>query len=101
VALGLFLFLSGFSISPTLIASLAWIEESVPASRLTEGITLFTTGLGAGLAPGATLVGIVVDASGASQSYWVCAVAGLVGAGLAFGTAAFTAARPSPSGSSG
>ena len=52
VALGVFLFLSGFAISPTLIASFAWIEETVPAGRLTEGITLFTTGLAAGLAPG-------------------------------------------------
>ena len=43
----------------------------MPAGRLTEGITLFTTGLAAGLAPGAALVGLVVDASGASASYWV------------------------------
>ena len=62
VPLGVFLFLSGFAISPTLIAAFAWIEETVPAGRLTEGITLFTTGLAAGLAPGAALVGLVVDA---------------------------------------
>ncbi len=99
VLLAVFLFLSGFAISPTLIASFAWIEESVPSGRLTEGITLFTTGLGAGLAPGAALVGLVVDASGASASYWVTAAAGLVGATLAFATAA-TAGRASPSGSS-
>ena len=99
VLLAVFLFLSGFAISPTLIASFAWIEETVPPGRLTEGITLFTTGLGAGLAPGAALVGLVVDASGASASYWVTAAAGLVGATLAFATAA-TAGRASPSGSS-
>ena len=74
------LFLAGFAISPTLIASVAWIEEIVPADRITEGITVFTTGLGAGVAPGAALVGVVVDASGASASYWVPAVAGLLGA---------------------
>jgi MFS family permease len=83
-ALALFLFLSGSAISPTLIAGFAWIEETVPAGRLTEGITLFTTGLGAGLAPGAALVGLVVDASGASASYWVTTVAGLLGSALAF-----------------
>ena len=99
VLLAVFLFLSGFAISPTLIASFAWIEETVPPGRLTEGITLFTTGLGAGLAPGAALVGLVVDASGASASYWVTAAAGLLGATLAFATAA-TAGRASPSGSS-
>jgi MFS family permease len=99
VLLATFLFLSGFAISPTLIASLAWIEESVPAGRLTEGITVFTTGLAAGLAPGAALVGLVVDAAGASASYWVSAAAGLVGAALAFATWRFSVA-PSPSGSS-
>jgi MFS family permease len=83
LALGAILFLAGFAISPTLIASFAWIEETVPPDRITEGITSFTTGLGAGLAPGAALVGLVVDASGASQSYWVPAVAGLVGAAVA------------------
>ena len=96
------LFLSGFAISPTLIAGLAWIQETVPADRITEGITLFTTGLGAGLAPGAALVGLVVDAAGASASYWVSAAAGLVGATVAFVTASVAgAAGPSPTGSSG
>ena len=100
VLLGVFLFLSGFAISPTLIASFAWIEESVPSGRITEGITVFTTGLAAGLAPGAALVGLVVDAAGASASYGVTAVAGLIGAGHAFATGRLSAA-PSPSGSSG
>ena len=100
VLLGVFLFLSGFAISPTLIASFAWIEESVPSGRLTEGITVFTTGLAAGLAPGAALVGLVVDTAGASASYGVTAVAVLLGAGLAFATGRFSAV-PSPSGSSG
>ena len=100
VALAVFLFLSGFAISPTLIASFAWIEETVPAGRLTEGITLFTTGLGAGLAPGAALVGLVVDTAGASASFWVTAVAGLLGAVLAFVPAWVTGVRASPSESS-
>jgi MFS family permease len=104
VPLGFFLFLSGFAISPTLIASFAWIEETVPAGRLTEGITLFTTGLAAGLAPGAALVGLVVDAHGASASYWVTVVAGLLGAVLAFVAARVTrtvsGAGPVPTGSS-
>ena len=99
VLLAVFLFLSGFAISPTLIASFAWIEESVPSGRLTEGITLFTTGLAAGLAPGAALVGLVVDSFGASASYWVTAAAGLLGAGLAVLTRT-AGARPSPIGSS-
>ena len=53
-------------------------------SRLTEGIAIITTGLAAGVAPGAAIVGVVIDAHGASASYWVSALAGLLGAGVAF-----------------
>jgi predicted MFS family arabinose efflux permease len=102
--LGALLFLSGSAISPTLIAAAQWVEESVPAGRLTEGMTVFTTGLAAGVAPGAAVVGVVVDAAGASTAFWVPAAAGLAGAVLAFGTAAVTGSlsgrRPWPSGSS-
>jgi MFS family permease len=102
--LAVVLFLAGFAISPTLIASVAWIEETVPAGRITEGITLFTTGLAAGVAPGAAIVGVVVDSSGASAAYWVTAAAGLLGAAVAFGaafaTGLLTGRRPSPNESS-
>jgi MFS family permease len=105
VLLGAFLLLAGFAISPTLIASVAWVEATVPSGRLTEGITMFSTGLAAGVAPGAALVGLVVDSHGASASYWVSAVAGLLGASVAFvaafATGSLRRGRPSPSGSSG
>ncbi len=78
-ALGFFLFLCGFAISPTMIAAVSWVESVVPAGRLNEGMALFTTGLVAGVAPGAALVGIVVDAHGASASFWVAAAAGWTG----------------------
>jgi len=99
--LAVFLFLAGFAISPTLIAAMAWIEESVPAGRLTEGISLFITGLGVGIAPGAALVGVVVDAAGASASFWVTVAAGAVAAGLAFTTALVSRGRRGPTGWSG
>ena len=83
VVLAVCLFVSGFAISPTLIAAFAWVEQSVPSGRITEGITMFTTGLGAGLAPGAALAGLVVDEAGASASYWVVVTAGLSGAAVA------------------
>jgi MFS family permease len=79
--LGLFLFLAGFAISPTMIAAVSWVEAVVPSTRLNEGMTVFSTGLIAGVAPGAAVVGTVVDAHGASTSFWVGAAAGLVGAG--------------------
>ncbi len=81
------LFVSGFAISPTLIAGFAWIEEVVPARRLTEGMTVFTTALGIGLAPGAALAGVAVDASGPSAAYWVVIGAGVVGSAVAVCTA--------------
>ena len=82
--MGVLLFLAGLAISPTLIASVAWIEETVPAGRITEGISINGTGLAAGVAPGAALVGLVVDHAGASASYLVPAAAGLVGSAVAF-----------------
>lgn len=103
--MGVLLFLAGFTISPPLIAGVAWVEETVPAARLTEGIAILSTGLYAGLAPGAALVGVVVDRYGASPAYWVAVVAVLAGAGVAFATALLPprpprVSRPSPSGSS-
>ena len=61
VVLGVFLFLAGFAISPTMIAAVSWVEKIVPADRLNEGMTVFTTGLVVGVAPGAAIVGAVVD----------------------------------------
>jgi MFS family permease len=41
-----------------------------------------------GVAPGAAVVGVVIDAHGASAAYWVTAAAGAVAAAIAFATAA-------------
>lgn len=82
--LGLALLVGGFAIAPTMISAMALIEQSVPRGRLTEGMAVLHTGLAAGIAPGAAITGIVVDASGASASYAVPAAAGLAGALLAF-----------------
>ena len=65
------IFVAGFAISPTLISGIALVEELVPASMLTEGLTWETTGIAAGVAAGASLSGPVVDASGASAAFWV------------------------------
>jgi MFS family permease len=93
------LFVAGFAISPTLIAMTAWIEEVVPSSRLTEGMAVISTGITAGVAPGAVLAGTVIDAHGAGPSYWVSAVAGLVGFAAAI-AAGVSQAAASPTGSS-
>jgi MFS family permease len=78
--MGVALFVAGFAIAPTLIASMAAVEQGVPASRLTEGIAVIHTGLAAGLAPGAALAGLVIDAHGASPSYLVALGSGVVAA---------------------
>jgi MFS family permease len=95
--MGVVLFLGGVAVSPILIASVAWIEETVPPRRLTEGISIMTTGLYVGLAPGAALVGAVVDRAGASASFWVPAAAAAIGALIGLATL-LVPARPSRAG---
>jgi MFS family permease len=68
-------FLAGGAIAPTLITVFAVVERAVPAHRLTEGLTWLSTGLGLGLAVGASVAGWLVDRSGTSAAYAV-AVAG-------------------------
>jgi predicted MFS family arabinose efflux permease len=92
--MGVGLFLVGFAVAPTLIAIMAWIEQTVPARRLTEGISMITTGLYVGLAPGAAAAGEIIDRYGASPSFWVPAAAAGAGAVLAWATALGPATRP-------
>jgi MFS family permease len=84
VALAACLFGSGLAIAPTLIATVALVEETVPRSRLTEGMTWLTTGVLIGVAPGAALCGAVVDAYGASTAFAVPVGGGLLAAALAW-----------------
>lgn len=78
--MGVWLFVAGFAVSPTLIATMALLERSVPNARLTEAMTVVHTGLLAGIAPGAAISGLVVDAHGASAAFWVPVGAGLLAA---------------------
>jgi Major Facilitator Superfamily len=80
VGMGIALFVAGFAIAPTLIATLTAVEQTVPGPRLTEGIAIIHTGLAAGLAPGAALAGLVIDADGASASYLVALGGGITAA---------------------
>jgi hypothetical protein len=88
--LGAWLFVAGFAIAPTLIASLSLVEQAVPRARLTEGMAIVETALVAGVAPGAALAGRIIDSRGASAAYLVSLAAGLVAAAAAF------AARDTP-----
>ncbi len=77
-AMAAVLFVAGFAIAPTLIAAFSLAEAVVPAARLTEGLAFIQTGLVAGVAPGAALAGLVVDAHGASAAYLVSVGGGVV-----------------------
>ena len=78
--MGVFLLLGGFAIAPTMIATLSLTQEMVPPSRLNEGMAIMQTGIVTGVAPGAALSGVVVDASGASAAYLVSLAAGVLAA---------------------
>ena len=78
--MGVMLLLAGLAIAPTLIAVISMTEQVVPTARRTEGMAFMHTGVVAGVAPGATLAGIVVDHVGASPGYAVAATAGAIAA---------------------
>jgi MFS family permease len=82
IAVGMFL--TGFMISPTLIASVNLIEGHVPSSRLTEALTWTTMGLAVGVAPGSAVAGWVIDHHGASAGFLVPLIAGLAAAVVAW-----------------
>jgi MFS family permease len=90
--MGGWLFVAGFAIAPTIVASLSIVEQAVPRARLTEGMAIVETALVAGVAPGAALAGRLIDTHGASRAYLVSLVAGLVAAAEA--VAARDRARP-------
>jgi MFS family permease len=74
--LAIAVFVSGLAISPTFITAFGLIERRVPAAMLTEGITWVMTGIGIGMALGAFAAGLVVDAFGPQNGFWVSVVAG-------------------------
>ncbi len=81
--LGLLLLVGGCTIAPTMVATMSLTAQSVPPARLTEGMAIMQTGLVAGVAPGASISGLVVDHHGASAAFLVSVAAGLVAAGAA------------------
>lgn len=64
VALGLFGFLLGATIAPTLINGNSLIGRLVPQGRLTEGLSWMGTGIGIGASIGSSVSGIVIDEAG-------------------------------------
>ncbi|MFE7612778.1 MFS transporter [Streptomyces celluloflavus] len=88
------LFIAGLSIAPTMVTTMALVEEHVPRTQLTEGMTWTSTGLAVGVALGSSAAGWVVDAFGAGRGYLVPGVAGALAAVVAF--AGYRRLRPRP-----
>lgn len=71
------MFVAGLFFAPTLITAMGLVENIVPPSKLTEGLTWMITGLGIGVALGAVAGGWVIDAYGAQAGFSVSLAAGL------------------------
>jgi MFS family permease len=82
--LAVVLFVSGLTVAPTMVTTMALVEQLVPRAKLTEGITWTITGLAVGVALGASLAGSVIDAAGARAAYAVPASAAALAAVVAF-----------------
>ncbi|MGW8885692.1 MFS transporter [Streptomyces sp. NPDC055749] len=78
------LFVAGLSVAPTMVTTMALVEQHVPRAELTEGMSWTGTGLAVGVALGSSAAGWVVDASGAEAAYVVPVVAGALAAAVAF-----------------
>ncbi|NYE37925.1 MFS family permease [Nocardioides cavernae] len=78
--MALVLLVGGLAVAPTLISAMTMVEQGVPSARLTEGMAILHTGIVAGVAPGASIAGFVVDHSGASAAYAVALAGGVLGA---------------------
>ncbi|MER6976344.1 MFS transporter [Streptomyces carpinensis] len=78
------LFVAGLSVAPTMITTMALVEEHVPRAHLTEGMTWVSTGLAVGVALGSSFAGWVIDAAGARAGYGVPAVSGAVAVAVGF-----------------
>ncbi|GIJ60106.1 MFS transporter [Virgisporangium aurantiacum] len=63
--------LFGLTLAPTFIDGFAVVHETVPAHRLTEGLTWMTTAAGVGIAVGSATAGQVVDARGTTVTFLV------------------------------
>jgi MFS family permease len=83
-SLATMMFVSGVFFAPTMIVALSIGEIAVPPSKLTEGLTWLTTGLGVGVAAGAAVSGAVVERFGVQAGFTIALAAGVLIVGAAF-----------------
>ncbi|WDZ76318.1 hypothetical protein PWG15_17210 [Ensifer adhaerens] len=82
--LAVMMFISGVFFTPTMIVAVSIGEVAVPPSKLTEGLTWLTTGLGIGVAAGAAMPGAVVARFGVQAGFTIALAAGALIVGAAF-----------------
>ncbi|EEH64356.1 transporter, major facilitator family protein [Gleimia coleocanis DSM 15436] len=75
LTMGLIMFITGFSISPTMINVNTMVQRTVSERQLTEGLTWMSTFMNIGVSLGAALAGRFVDAVGATGGFNVTVVA--------------------------
>ena len=65
------MFVTGFSIAPTLVNGNALVQDLVPREKLTEGLTWVGTALGVGVSIGAAVAGAAIDRVGSHGGFLV------------------------------
>ncbi|MGW7412303.1 MFS transporter [Streptomyces sp. NPDC054863] len=78
------LFVAGLSVAPTMVTTMALVEQHVPRTKLTEGMTWTSTGLAVGVSLGSSAAGWAVDGMGADAAYVVPVASGALAAAVAF-----------------
>ncbi|MET8509173.1 MFS transporter [Streptomyces sp. NPDC004787] len=76
-------FVAGLAVCPMLAASMALVEQLVPKSQLTEGLTWLPTGETTGIAAGSATAGWIIDVAGAGDAFILPFVASFLGAVIA------------------
>jgi MFS family permease len=80
IVLTLVIYLCGIAIAPTLIAGFSLLEEQALPERRTEAMSWLSSGIGVGVAAGASVVGFILDAHGARWGYGFAAACGAISA---------------------
>ena len=74
------LYLCGLTIAPTLIAGFSLLEAQAKPGRRTEAMSWLSSGIGVGVAVGASVVGFILDAHGPRVGYVFAASCGAASA---------------------
>jgi MFS family permease len=83
LTLVLVIYLCGLTIAPTLITGFSLLEAQATPDRRTEAMAWLSSGIGVGVAAGASVVGFILDAHGNRWGYLFAAACGVISAVIA------------------